>query len=69
MTIDIEESDRQLMILSLALCSLLRPGWEPACRDAAKKLDGGSSEMFENFRKFNGDQTPHHQEADSQMKV
>jgi hypothetical protein len=54
-TFEITEEDRQLIILSLALCSLLRPGFEFACKEAAKNLHGGSPEMFDQFRSFNPD--------------
>lgn len=51
MTIEIEEDERQLLILALALTSLLRPGWEPMCREKAVKLSGGG--MFDEFRLYN----------------
>lgn len=54
----ITEEDRQLIILSLALCSKLRPGFMMACREAAKNLHGGSPEMFDQFRSFNPDVKP-----------
>lgn len=54
----ITEEDRQLIILSLALCSLLRPGFEYACREAASNLHGGSPDMFDQLRSFNPDVKP-----------
>lgn len=58
MMLDIDESDRQLLILSLALCSRLRPGWKYATCEIAKKLDGGSQAMFDTFRECNSDLMP-----------
>jgi hypothetical protein len=48
---DFEESDRQLVVLSLALCSKLRPGFECATREIAKKLSAEA--MFDTFRECN----------------
>jgi hypothetical protein len=59
-TLEIKYEDRQLLVLSLALCSLLRPGWEYACREMAKRMCGGSSEMFDGFRECNEARTPPH---------
>lgn len=56
--IDIEESERQMIILSLALCSLLRPGFLSFTRDIAVKFHGGNPEMFEHFRQFNENVKP-----------
>src|SRR5437870_5111996 len=53
MTID--GSDRQMVLLALALCSLLRPGWCETCKSIAEKYEGRS--MFEDFRRMNADQT------------
>lgn len=55
MTFDIEESDRQLLLLSLGLCALLRPGFNYACGNIAEKLDG-SRGRFEEFKRLNDDQ-------------
>lgn len=52
-TVGISEEDRQLTVLSLALCSLLRPGFEHACRQAAIQFKGES--MYDEFRKCNQD--------------
>jgi hypothetical protein len=51
MNFDVEEADRQMLCLSLALCSLLRPGFEYACGEIAEKLQGRA--MFADFRHFN----------------
>lgn len=47
------ESDRQAILLSLALCSLQRPGWENYMRSIARTLHGET--MFDEFRKYNAD--------------
>lgn len=56
--IEIEEGERQMLILSLALCSLLRPGFHVYAKEIATKLHGGSAEMFDHFRKFNDNVKP-----------
>ena len=55
MTTELDESDRQMIILSLALCSLLRPGWNYAAGEIAKKLGDLDLKMYEDFRKYNSD--------------
>jgi len=42
------ESDRQLMLRALAIQSLCYPGFEYACREITKKLEG--EKMHDNFR-------------------
>lgn len=49
----ITEDDRQMILLSLALCTLLRPGFYYACGNIADQFQG--REMFEEFRRLNGD--------------
>lgn len=51
MTCEIEESERQMILLALAILSLRRPGWHYAAGGAAEKLNG--REMFEKFRSYN----------------
>lgn len=54
MTVVIEdEADRQMVLLSLALCTLLRPGFHYACGEIAERLQG--RDMFEEFRRLNAD--------------
>jgi hypothetical protein len=43
-----EEEDRQMILLSLALCHLARPGFTIPLERIAKKL--GGMEMFEEFK-------------------
>ncbi len=56
MTFDIDESDRQMLLLSLGLCVLLRPGFDYACGEIAEKLGGRA--MFEDFKRFNPNVKP-----------
>src|SRR3989442_563155 len=49
----LQEEERQLIVLSLALCALLRPGFESAVGNIAEKLDG--RDMFNEFRRLNAD--------------
>ena len=49
----LREEERQLLLLGLALMSLQRPGWEYACREASKRLNG--LDMFDSFRTSNED--------------
>jgi hypothetical protein len=49
----IQEEDRQMIVLSLALCSLLRPGFLDATRRISEIFQ--AEEMFDNFREYNTD--------------
>lgn len=54
MTIELEEGDRQAILLALAKLSLSRPGWHPACLSRiADQLRG--REMYEQFRSHGPD--------------
>ncbi len=53
MKVDIDEADRQMLLLSLGLCALLRPGFHYACGEIAETLQGRA--MFEDFRRLNAD--------------
>jgi hypothetical protein len=48
---DFEEGDRQLVLLSLALCSVQRPGFYYALAKIADQFDG--RHMFDEFRRLN----------------
>lgn len=51
------EEERQLVVLALALCALLRPGFEPAAlRPLARKFSG--EELFLELRRLNADVIP-----------
>jgi hypothetical protein len=55
--LEIEEGDRQMILLALAKLSLERPGWDAALNELALKMDNrdtkGRAEMYDNFRKYN----------------
>lgn len=51
--VEISEEDRQMILLSLALCSLLHPGFHYATGEIAEKY--GGRQMFEEFRACNQD--------------
>lgn len=48
MTFEIEEEDRQMILLAIAELAADRPGWEETLRRLAGELRGG--EMFDKFR-------------------
>jgi hypothetical protein len=54
---EIEEGDRQLILLALAKLSLSRPGWHPACTSRVAKIFRGL-EMYEEFRAHGHDPHP-----------
>jgi hypothetical protein len=51
MNYEISEEDRQFIVLSLALTSLLRPGFNYAALEIAKKF--GAEKMFADFKRYN----------------
>ncbi len=53
MTVEIDESQRQLILLALAKLSLARPGFAHALRETAKQLEGEA--MFDEFVKHGPD--------------
>jgi hypothetical protein len=59
MRVDIEEGDRQLIILALAILGLRRPGWnETLCRIAEKFGKENAVLMFDQFQRVNKDNEP-----------
>jgi hypothetical protein len=55
--IEIEEGDRQLILLALAVLGLQRPGFDHALRAIARQLpDARAEEMYDAFRASNDDQ-------------
>lgn len=58
-TITIDESQRQMTLLALAILALQRPGWNMALNEIAQKMDNvapdGTCQMFEDFKKYNAD--------------
>ena len=55
-TIKLREEDRQMVLLSLALCSLKNPGFDYSVGLIADQLNG--REMFESFKRLNRDAVP-----------
>jgi hypothetical protein len=53
-TFEIEEGDRQCLLLALAKLSLTRPGWHPACTSRIAEVLGGRT-MYEEFRSYGHD--------------
>lgn len=56
-TIEIDESQRQLILLALAELSRSRPGWHYVLGVVAGQFPGGV-EMYEKFREINADLNP-----------
>lgn len=54
MTIELEEGDRQAILLALAKLSLSRPGWHPAYLSRIAEQLGGRA-MYEQFRSYGPD--------------
>ena len=55
MTITIQEEERQLILMALAMLSMTRPGFDDALNRIALKIDnrrGGRGEMFDLFREI-----------------
>ncbi len=53
MTIDLEEGNRQMILLAIAELALSRPGWDWTLGELAKQLDG--EQMFTEFKRLNAD--------------
>lgn len=57
--ITLDQADRDLVLLALAILSLDRPGWLMACANAASTIGGESwvatRAAFEEFRRLNAD--------------
>ena len=55
MKVEIDEGQRQMMLLALAKLSLERPGWDMALNKIALKMDNdesGRARMYDAFRKL-----------------
>lgn len=53
--LDLNESERQLVLMALAHLSVERPGWTDALHSIALQVDtqsGGRALMFDQFRKL-----------------
>ena len=49
MTFELEEEDRQAVLLAIAELALSRPGWDDMLRRIARKFSGEA--MFEQFKR------------------
>ncbi len=50
----LEEGDRQMLLLALAICALDRPGWDHALGSIAANIPGGTP-LYEEFKRLNAD--------------
>lgn len=60
-SIEIDEAQRQMMLLALAHLSVERPGWDFALNELALKMDnveGGRAYMYDQFRKLEFEANP-----------
>lgn len=56
-TFQLDEGDRQMIILALAELALTRPGWDWTIRETVTKLGGeNASRMFAGFKETSADQ-------------
>lgn len=56
MTLELDEGERQLVLLALARLSVERPGWDDALNRIALRMDNpenGRAQMYDDFRKLN----------------
>jgi hypothetical protein len=53
----IDEADRQLLLLALALCALLRPGFDDALERVAAHFEPAddSVRLYRDFKRLNAD--------------
>jgi hypothetical protein len=57
-TLELDESERQMLLLALARLSLERPGWEDALHRIALRIDNeedGRAVMYSCFRALSGE--------------
>lgn len=52
----LDESDRQAILLALAVLALQRPGWDTYLGEIAKRFHG--REMWRQFKTYNADRVP-----------
>jgi hypothetical protein len=53
MTVNLDEGQRQMLLLALAELALSRPGWDHSIREIASRFSG--LEMYESFKLSNAD--------------
>lgn len=51
--VTLDEGDRQMVILALALCGLARPGFADACARIAAQFPPSGDALFAEFTRFN----------------
>lgn len=54
--VEVEEGERQMILLALAQLAVRRPGWDETLTETAKKF--GGFEMFLEFKQTSGECTP-----------
>ena len=55
MQIEVDEGQRQMILLALAHLSVERPGWDHALNEIARKMDRineGRARLYDQFRKL-----------------
>ena len=50
--LELDESDRQLVLLALGHLAAQRPGWRDCLRRIAERIDNPGAPMFESFREM-----------------
>lgn len=61
--VELDGADAQAVVLSLAICSLDRPGWHDYLRSIASRLASNAAEQFDEFRRLNADRWQQDQPA------
>jgi len=51
-TLEIEEGERQAILLALAHLAIERPGWDDMLREIAKKMDDDHLTLYHHFKAF-----------------
>lgn len=67
MTVEIEEEDRQMIILALAVLSVMRPGYAPMIDGLSSKFAG--EVMLREFQKFNVHLNPSPEKTPADAKL
>lgn len=60
-TVELDDSDRQLVLCALALLSVERPGWDSALNEIAQRMDNvkyARAQMYDSFRKLRLQENP-----------
>ncbi len=51
MTMEVDESQRQVVVMALAHLAAVRPGWDPMVQEIAVKLDP-QLKMYQDFQQY-----------------